>query len=243
MIASLVHIAVGIKKETLSRARNSEKKDLMEKYNQIGGILRKCMSSNSMDNETNVVSVLRSHLYSTTDSIHVSRAKSFVSGPLFDCLVNDVHDIIGTAQVSQLFPCVIAKNNILVYQVSNYIDKTFWCRLKKYRKDYWLKSNCTNLRYSPAFLFYLAGFLKLIFISIMAHVCINVYNDETFGPSISSPFEIYLIITAISVSLYEWYQESQIQVILEHNIFKLYLPLVFIRVFGMVLRDWKWWLW
>ena len=74
----------------------------MEKYNNIGAMLVKCMSAVSMDQESNVERVFRSRRFPITfnsNQIYIARAKSFLSGTLADCLVNDVLDIIGTAQV------------------------------------------------------------------------------------------------------------------------------------------------
>ena len=100
IVASLVQVGVAIKEA--GNVNYLEVPDLAERLSRIDDMLVECMSSDALDHENNVVKVFgkkKEKSDNTSSNENVIAAKTFIDGPLCNCIKSKILSIMGTRQV------------------------------------------------------------------------------------------------------------------------------------------------
>jgi hypothetical protein len=167
LVGALTNIAAAL--ALSAETHPIEARDLVELQEVVELALCEAMNSVSMDVPENVTKVLRriGHDKSRTPEI-VSKAITFVTGPLHDCLRYGLTKILATGQILTFV------NTIFYGSLKCNREST----IKNMSDLFQLRSGCSTYRYCPVVMFICEGISKLLFVVIVSVVCITMSSNK-----------------------------------------------------------------
>ena len=184
LVGALVNIAAALKKSAV--AHHEEFRDLESLSSDFEDVLVECMNCPSMDTPGNVTKVLRRRDNNLDDELTeiVQKAYTIQSGPLHQCVENNLKKIFATPQITR------------------HVEDVLYSSMKPRRVDivrtmvdlFQLRTECSTIRFRPHALFLFEGASKLFALWVV-FLSLSTIDDVNLSSSSSILSQILLLLS------------------------------------------------